>query len=370
MKKLSYLITILSLIVILASCSDSTSTNPEDQHQNSQKEENHNTKEKKSSNNKENSTDAQQPFEALKPSEDAKPLKEKLSEKEQKQMPAPEAAGSKQARSIPAGQTLVNGAKDKSNGPLKNHRLVAYYGHPNSTEMGIVGEMEPEAMMKKLKEQAQVYSDADPSRPAVPTIELITTVAQRDPGPNGKYYRMTPEEDIEKYAKLAEKHNALLLLDVQLGKDSVMNQVKLIEKWLKRPYVHLAIDTEFHVGKGEVPGEDLGQVNGAEVQKAVEYLSKLVEKQDLPDKFILVHQFTDAALTNKKAIKPTENVEVALNFDGWGVSSDKHEGYRKYVREEATQYGGFKVFYKKDEPVMNPLEVIKLDPSPAIVNYQ
>ncbi|WP_408007789.1 hypothetical protein ACJROX_24290 [Pseudalkalibacillus sp. A8] len=115
---------------------------------------------------------------------------------------------------------------------------------------------------------------------------------------------------------------------------------------------------------------DLGQVDGAEVQKAVEYLSKLVEEKNLPDKFVLVHQFTDKAITNKEAIKPTKNVEVVLNYDGWGPSSAKQSLYRKFVSNESSQYGGFKVFFKKDEPVMKPLDVIKLDPSPAIINYQ
>lgn len=49
---------------------------------------------------------------------------------------------------------------------MKEHRLVTYYGHPNSTNMGILGEMEPGALMEKLKEQAQAYSNADPSHPA------------------------------------------------------------------------------------------------------------------------------------------------------------------------------------------------------------
>ncbi|MCF6410205.1 hypothetical protein [Pseudalkalibacillus salsuginis] len=369
MKNLSSLFFVVSVIFLMAACSDSSPTTSEEDKKKSEAEQEHNAVDKSRDQEKEDSNPIQ-PFKALKPSDGTKPLKEKLSKEEQEKMPAAESYGNDRTRSVPVGQTLVNGAEDPSDGPLKNNRIVAFYGHPNSANMGILGEMEPEALMKKLKEQTQSYSDADPSKPAIPAIELITTVAQRSPGPEGKYYRMTPEDDIEKYAKLARENNALLLLDVQLGKDSVMNQVKLIEKWLKYPYVHLAIDTEFHVGEGETPGMDLGQVDWAEVQKAVEYLSKLVEENNLPDKFVLVHQFTDKAITNKAAIKPTNNVEVVLNYDGWGPASTKQSLYRKFVRNETSQYGGFKIFLKKDEPVMKPLDVIKLDPSPAIINYQ
>ncbi|MGP4074793.1 hypothetical protein [Halobacillus sp. K22] len=372
MKKLSLLFSAMLLVIVLAACTESTSSSPEnDEEEKSQSEESASDEEKegKASSEKEE-TKPPQPYKPIEPDEDAKPLKEKLSEEQLAKMPKVEAHGGERERMIPVGETLVKGAQDKTDGPLKNHRLVAYYGHPNSTNMGILGEMEPDALMDKLKEQTQAYSNADPERPAIPTIELISTVAQRDPGPNGKHYTRTPPEQIDKYAKLAKENDAILMLDVQLGTDSVLHQVKLLEKWLKLPHVHLAIDTEFHVDEGETPGIDLGQVNGAEVQEAVDYLSKLVEENKLPDKIVLVHQFMDEALTNKEAIQPTENIEVALNYDGWGPSATKMSLYRKFVRNEAVQYGGFKIFYDKDEPVLTPEEVLTLDPNPAIINYQ
>ncbi|WP_053217812.1 hypothetical protein [Virgibacillus senegalensis] len=376
MKKLTLLS--LLLILFLVACSENTSTNSENEGENEEKQTEEGTSDKKEENNEteekeqpeEEEKQPPQPYEPLEPAEDAKPLKEKLSEEELAQMPKAQAHGDTRERMVPVGETLVQGAEDRTDGPLKDHRLVAYYGHPNSTDMGILGEMEPDELMKKLKEQAQEYSDADPSRPAIPTIELISTVAQRDPGPEGKYFHMTSPKQIDEYAKLAKENDALLMLDVQLGTDSVLNQVKLLEKWLKLPYVHLAIDTEFHVKEGETPGIDLGQVNGAEIQEAVDYLTEMVEAHNLPDKIVLVHQFTDGALTNKEAIQPTENVEVALNYDGWGNSSTKMSLYRKFVRNEAVQYGGFKIFYKKDEPVLSAEDVLKLDPNPAIINYQ
>lgn len=364
MKKWLLLLAAGLLVFVLGACSDSTSTEDEEKQDESSEEKE--SQEKEEEENKE----PEQPFKALEPSEDAVSLNESLSEEEQQQMPEAQAQGGDPERSIPVGETLAPGVEDPSNGPLKDHRLVAFYGTPESENMGILGTMEPEEYMKKLKEQTQAYSDADPDRPAVPTIELITTMAQSEPGPDGNYVRKTSDENIEEYVELAEKHDALVMLDIQLGTDSVMNQVKSIEKWLKHPNVHLAIDTEFHVDEGETPGEDLGQVDGAEVQEAVEYVSQLTEENNLPDKFVFVHQFTDAALTNKEAIEPTDNVQVALNYDGWGNADAKHSLYSRYVRDEPNQYGGFKIFYDKDEPVMEPEDVLKLDPNPSIINYQ
>ncbi|WP_245799353.1 hypothetical protein [Virgibacillus siamensis] len=310
------------------------------------------------------------PYQAIDPPENAEPLKEKYSKKVQKLMPRAEAHGGEPERTVPLGETLIKGKKDKTNGPLKNHRLVAYYGTPNSENMGILGEMPPEQMMEELKEKARVYSEVDPSHPAIPTIELIATVAQRTPGPSGDYIRDTPDEDIQRYAKLAKEHNALLLLDVQLGQAPVMKEVKKLKPYLKLPYVHLAIDTEYSVSEGEIPGEDLGHVDGAEIQKAVEYVNNLVEDNNLPDKIVLVHQFGNGIVQNKDKINPTEHVEVVLNYDGFGDSAVKMAAYGKLVREQGMQYGGFKLFYKNDTPLMKPKQVLKLDPAPAVINYQ
>ncbi|BCB05287.1 hypothetical protein [Bacillus sp. KH172YL63] len=347
MKK--YLPVVLTIPLLLGACAAPTSTKETPQEE-----------PKKESKQKPPEKEQQNPYQPLEAAEEAVALEDTLKEEGED---APK-------RSVPLGETLKDGMEDPSDGPLKDHRLVTYYGTPASEHMGILGQLEPEAYITKLKEQTQVYSDLDPDRPAVPTIELITTMAQNEPGPDGDYVRMTSEENIETYVELAKKHDALVLLDIQLGKDTVMEQVKMVEKWLKLPHVHLAIDTEFHVADGEKPGEDLGQVDGRKIQEAVNYLSALTEKNNLPDKLVLVHQFTGPVLTHKDAIQPTDNVEVAINFDGWGAAADKLALYRKYIRDEPGQYGAFKIFYEKDLPVLTPEEVLKMDPSPAVINYQ
>lgn len=279
-------------------------------------------------------------------------------------------AATAERRTVPAGQTLAAGAEDESDGPLKRYRLVAYYGTPLSELMGVLGEYEPEEMMERLNEQARAYSVADPERPAVPTIELIASIAQRDPGPDGLYVSQTPPEVIEEYARLAEENGALLILDVQLGRATVMEEMEVLRPFLERPYVHLAIDTEYSVEDGQVPGQDLGTVDGSEIAEAAQYLDRMVEEKNLPDKILMVHQFESGIVTNKEFIEPTANVEVVLHADGFGAPEDKIAKYRTLVRDEAIQYGGFKLFYTQDSRVMTPEEVLMLDPAPAVVTYQ
>jgi hypothetical protein len=169
------------------------------------------------------------------------------------------------ARVTEPGSALVEGAEDLSDGPLKENRLVAYYGTPQSEYMGVLGGSVPEAMMARLEEKAAAYSVIDPSRPAIPTIELIAFVAQGDPGLYGIYLSRMPHETIERYARLAEENRALLLLDVQIGLSTLPYEVEYLMPLLERPYVHLAIDTEYAVAPGQVPGVDLGGVSGYDI---------------------------------------------------------------------------------------------------------
>ncbi|MEW9674823.1 hypothetical protein ABRT01_01315 [Lentibacillus sp. L22] len=368
-------ITILFLVMgtlLLAACAETTTTVSKQDEQNNDKKSvkvnKSTTGDKKEQGDKQKTVT--KPFKAIKPPEDAKLLETNYSDEEKEKMPDQEAHGEESARTVSLGQTLLQDKKDTSNGPLKDHRLVAFYGTPKSENMGILGEYPPDEMMKKLKEQTEEYSKIDPDRPAIPTIELIATVAQRSPGPDGLYVAKPSKEVIDEYAKLAEEHDALLLLDIQLGRAEVMDELKKVAPYLKLPHVHLAIDTEYSVGEGEIPGEDLGEVDGEDIQEAVEYVDKLVEENNLPDKIVLVHQFGNGIVTNKEKIKPTKHVEVPLNYDGFGDPAIKMSAYGKLVRKQPIQYGGFKLFYKNDDPLLSPEDVLKLDPAPAVIDYQ
>ncbi len=266
--------------------------------------------------------------------------------------------------------TLVAGAEDRTNGPLVKHRVVSYYGHPFSEQMGILGEYQPNEMIKRLKEQTKAYTKADPGRPAIPAIELIASVAQPAPGPDGLYLTRTPTNVIEKYAQLAKKNDCLLLLDVQIGYSTIADEIKAIQPFLERDYVHLAIDPEYDMQPGQIPGQEFGNSSGQEIISAARTLSDIVKNNDLPPKILVIHQFRYDMISDKQAIKPVPNVEMVLHADGYGVPADKTEKYKLLVRDEPIQYGGFKLFYQQDVPLLTPKQVLTLDPKPAVISYQ
>lgn len=267
--------------------------------------------------------------------------------------------------------TLVAGAEDRTGGPLVDKRLVTYYGHPFSEQMGILGQFEPQEMVTKLKKQAQAYTEADPGRPAICGIELIASVAQPEPGPDGLYLTRTPANEIEKYAKAAKRNDCLLLLDVQIGYSTIADEIEALRPFLERPYVNLAIDPEYDMDPGEVPGQQFGTSSGEEIMQAAQTLSNIVEEKDLPPKILVIHQFRYDMITNKAAIQPVDNVEMVLHADGFGSPADKYEKYDLLVRQEPIQYGGFKLFYTQDVPLLTPKQVLNdLNPKPAVISYQ
>ncbi len=267
--------------------------------------------------------------------------------------------------------TGSTGANTSSDGPLTKNRLVTYYGHPYSDRMGILGEFDdPEAMIARLKQQTAAYTAADPSRPAICTVELIASVAQDRPGRDGLWLQRTPTEEIETYSQLAERHGCLLLLDIQMGYDSVANEVQVLLPFLRRPHVHLAIDPEFRMDPGEIPGEDYGSVSAADVNGAAKVLSELVTQHKIPDKVLVVHQFRYDMLPDKENIRTTPHVQLVVVMDGFGPPDTKTENYGLLVRDQPIQYGGIKLFYRQDTPLLTPEQILALDPVPLVVIYQ
>ncbi|CAA9538514.1 MAG: hypothetical protein AVDCRST_MAG73-1669 [uncultured Thermomicrobiales bacterium] len=253
---------------------------------------------------------------------------------------------------------------------LPGHRILTYYGHPHSDLMGILGEYSIEDLHAKLKEQAEGFAAADPSTPVKLGFEVIASVAQRDPGEDGKYLLYTDEATIQEYIDYATANDMVVFLDYQIGMNGVANEIEEARKWLELPNVHLALDPEFAMAEGEQPGEHIGQIDATDVAYAQQTLVDLAADAGIPPKILLIHQFHFTMLTNKDQISPMTGVQLILNADGFGEPATKLESYAVLVAEEPIEFHGFKLFYKQDFPLMSPEEILALEPAPHFVVYQ
>lgn len=254
---------------------------------------------------------------------------------------------------------------------IPEHRIVAFYGNPLSKRMGILGELPPDQMLTRLEEVATQWAAADSGQKVLPALHLIATVAQGYPGPARKYRLQMPDSVIERIANWAEERGWILFLDIQVGVSTVEDELKVLVPYLKRPYVHLALDPEFAMKDGKRPGTDwMGRMDASEVNHAIGVLAGIVEQHALPPKVLVVHRFTRNMLTNASQIRLDPRVQVVIDMDGWGPPGSKMGAYRWFVVRHPVQYTGFKLFYKNDKPMMTPEQVLELYPKPMYIQYQ
>ena len=254
-------------------------------------------------------------------------------------------------------------------------RVVAYYGNFYSKAMGVLGEYPADQMLAQLASTTAMWAAADPSTPAVPAIHYIAVVAQATAGKDGKYILRMPDDQIEHALDLANQIQGLVFLDVQVGLSTLQTELPMLEKYLKMPQVHLAIDPEFSMKYGNRPGTVIGTFDAADINYAAEYLAGLVRENHLPPKMLVIHRFTQAMVTNYKKIQPLPEVQIVMDMDGFGSKELKTGTYTRVIYPEPVQFTGIKLFYKNDSRppstgLFTPAEVLKLTPAPIYIQYQ
>ena len=255
---------------------------------------------------------------------------------------------------------------------LPEKRIVAYYGNPLSTRMGVLGEYPSDQMLKMLDAEVAAWEKADPSTPVVPALHLIAVVAQGSPGRDGKYRLRMADTLIERVATWAATRNALVFLDVQVGLSTLQAELPRLAGFLARPNFHLGIDPEFAMGNGGLPGKRIGTYDARDINYASEFLQGLVVNHKLPPKVLVVHRFTQRGVTNYQNIRLRPEVQVVMHMDGFGAPWLKRNTFRQYVKAEPVQFVGWKQFYKakNDNPRTPIAEIVALNPKVLYIQYQ
>jgi hypothetical protein len=253
---------------------------------------------------------------------------------------------------------------------LPKKRIVVYYGNPLSKRMGVLGEYPIPVMLAKLQREVDAFNKADSTTPVQPGLHLIVTVAQGSPGKNNLYRLRMTDSLIDFWCKLAESKQYLMFLDVQVGRSTVQAELQPLIPYLKRPYVHLALDPEFDMKGNDAPGKKIGTMDASEINYAITTLANLVKANNLPPKVLVIHRFTERMVTHYRSIKPVPEVQVVMNMDGFGAPWLKRDSYNSYERMQPVQFTGFKLFYKNDKPMLTRKEVVQLEPSPLFITFQ
>lgn len=246
-------------------------------------------------------------------------------------------------------------------------RVVAFYGAPQSRELGALGIGSPDSAAARLRAQARAYERR--TRPVLPAFELIATIANADPGQDGLYRSRQPDAVIRRYLRAARRAKAILILDIQPGHANFMDEVVALDRWLREPDVSLALDPEWHT-PGVKPGTVIGSVSAEQVNEVARHLAGIVREHDLPEKLLVVHQFTYDMIQGKAGVIRPPGLAVTMNVDGFGDRANKVSKYRAFTHDGTGFHDGYKLFYREDVGLMRPASVLALTPPPDLVVYE
>ena len=235
---------------------------------------------------------------------------------------------------------------------MPTKRVIAFYGNPLSKRMGILGEFETSEMLQKLDREVAEWNRLDPKHPVQPALHLIAVVAQADKGSDGKYRARMDSALIEKVYGWAKSRNAIMFLDVQVGLSTLQQELPALERFLRRPEVHLGIDPEFSMKDGSRPGKKIGTYDAADVNYASRYLQGLVDKYKLPPKILVIHRFTRKGVTNYTSIKLDPRVQIVMHMDGFGA------GWKQFTKP------------RNDNPMTSREAILRLWPTPLYIQFQ
>lgn len=254
--------------------------------------------------------------------------------------------------------------------PLEENQLVVFYGTPLHAGLGILGMFDADEAARRVRAQASVYDDINGDRGARGALDLIYGLAQAEPTSNALYVRYLKDTTVQRYIDVAERHDIELILDLQIGRGDILEEVRKIERFLLHPRVHVAIDPEYAVGPHGEPIKTPGRISGYQMNDVQRYIDDLVRAHNLPPKMVIIHQYMNATVTDGDVALGHANVELVLNMDAFGKTQEKIERYHQFASRPYARRDGFNIFLKQDERVMSEQEVLDITPMPDVIFYQ
>ncbi|USQ79868.1 hypothetical protein NF556_20155 [Ornithinimicrobium faecis] len=279
----------------------------------------------------------------------------------QEEPPPDQTTEAPEALELPRGGTEI----------FPDYRLFGYSGLPGSPGMGRMGIGDLDERVEEMEERGEEYAG---DRELLPVLELIATVVHASPGSDGMYRTYIPEQVIQDHLDAARRHDGILLLNIQPGRSDFIDEVEHYEKWLVEPDVGVALDPEWAVEEGQVPGEVYGRTTGEELDEVAEYLADLVEEHGLPEKVMVYHQVHAGVVRDEGDLEAHDGVVEIKSVDGIGAPSDKISTYDRVMEGTPEQVvAGFKLFYEEDAvlgPIMTGEEVLSLEPQPEYILFE
>ncbi|MEU0534730.1 hypothetical protein [Amycolatopsis tolypomycina] len=277
-----------------------------------------------------------------------------------------------QVLAVPAPAAVAAEPPPPPPNPLEKGLLVGFCGAPGAKALGrMTGDLAEAG--RALRRQIGTFP---PGRPVTPVVELIATTVHRSPGEDGMFRSRCDDSTVREYLDAARALNGLLLLlNIQPGRADFLPEVKAYERWLTEPDVGVALDPEWAVEPGVIPGRKFGRTTGGELDEVARYLGGLAEAHHLPAKVMIYHQVAASVVRDEQLLLPHQGVSVVKVVDGIGSAAAKKATWKTLMKTIPGHVRpGFKLFFEEDTrrgaDLMTPAEVLALTPTPAYVVYE
>jgi hypothetical protein len=251
------------------------------------------------------------------------------------------------------------------------HRLVALYGHPGDPTLGALGEQDLRESVARAKKVARQYRRLS-SVPVIPAFEMIATVAEAHPGPDGSYSYESPLSLLRPWVTRATKAHMYVVLDLQAGRASLLAQAKVYQPLLRLPNVGLALDPEWKLGPQQLPLRQIGSVSASEINGVSRWLANLTARDHLPQKLLVLHQFQLSMINDEDRIDTRHgDLAIVIHMDGQGTPRDKQKTWKAVTGAAPPGvFFGWKNFITKDHPMLGPRQTMARTPKPVMISYQ
>lgn len=251
-------------------------------------------------------------------------------------------------------------------------RMIAMYGTPSYSGLGMLGEQGLEESLRRAKGRAAVYEEFTDDV-VVPAFEIIVTVAAASAGQDGNYSNELPVESFVPWVERALEEGVYVVIDLQPGRTDFLTQAKEYEELLLYPNVGLALDPEWRLEPDQVHLRQIGSVHIDEVNEVVEYLADLTREHALPQKLLILHQFSLGMIQDRGRLDTSrDELAVMIHADGQGSQPAKQDTWQA-LRRNAPEgvWWGWKNFVDEDSPMLSSEETFtQVQPKPHFVSYQ
>jgi hypothetical protein len=268
-------------------------------------------------------------------------------------------------------QEAINRLTSDYTSLLLNNDILAFYGHPRSTIMGILGRFPIEELDKKLTVLAAEYKAANGGRNVIKAFYIIFGTVW----PEGEI-GIINSELLTRWIEYARDHNMLVFIDHQIGRYDPVASLKRMLPWLKYPNVHLALDPEWRTTK---PMREIGSVTADEINRAQQEMEDYIIANNIPgERMLVIHQFNWRMISSRERVRSDfQRVRLIHCADGFGSPNVKRGSYAYNAEAANMPLKAFKLFYNFgtpgagfDHPLMSPKDVYALNPRPYIIMYQ